>query len=441
MELVAETLRAALEELAASNEQWLAALITQGWAQRYGRPARYDRLPKTKLELAAYVLQVGEDGMRLLRAVHQDDAPPRRRTLSQVQVLRQVWIQQYFYDVNGQLGWRGPKYTKDRLSRRGALRPSESPGAGSPDPASARVPWSSTEIVTPHDAEARFAHRPGKAAWIGYKDHQTETCDAAGPNVIVHVATRTAPEQDISMLEPIHHALARRRLLPAEHLVDAGYVSPAAILRAATGYGVTLLGPLRPITPSRRRPGFDKQDFRIDSEHHTGTCPRGVTSPPWKKTRLDGQPGHSAFFPRAACRACTDRLSCTGNVDGKGRHLILMPRPLQEVQNRARVEQNSRRRTGRPAMQCAQVARPPSPRPSTPTAFATAATADWRRHTSSTSSPPPVPTSSASANASHPAPHHPDPHGRSPRSNGSARTPHARTVVDRAKIANSIRKF
>ncbi|MFE7028870.1 transposase [Streptomyces sp. NPDC057621] len=143
------------------------------------------------------------------------------------------------------------------------------------------------------------------------------------------------------MLEPIHHALARRRLLPCEHLVDAGYTSPAAILRAATAYGVTLLGPLRPITPSRRRPGFDKRDFRIDWEHHTATRLHGVTSPPWKDTRLDGQPGHSVLFPRAACRACTDRLKCTGNIDGKGRHLILMPRPLQEVQNQARADQET----------------------------------------------------------------------------------------------------
>ncbi|WP_405675268.1 transposase [Streptomyces canus] len=88
-------------------------------------------------------------------------------------------------------------------------------------------------------------------------------------------------------------------------------------------------------------PGFDKQDFRVGWEHHTATCPRGVTSPPWKETRLDGRPGHFVLFPRAACRACTDRLSCAGNVDGKGRHLILMPRPLQEVQNRARAEQET----------------------------------------------------------------------------------------------------
>ncbi|MGP4030356.1 transposase [Actinomadura sp. 3N407] len=37
-ELVGETLRAALEELAAADEQWLAALVTAEWARRYHRP-------------------------------------------------------------------------------------------------------------------------------------------------------------------------------------------------------------------------------------------------------------------------------------------------------------------------------------------------------------------------------------------------------------------
>ncbi|MGW1076595.1 transposase [Streptomyces sp. NPDC002537] len=203
------------------------------------------------------------------------------------------------------------------------------------------MPWSSTEIVTPHDTDARFAHHPGKAAWIGYKDHQTETCGAAGPNVIVHVATQTAPEQDIAMLEPIHHALAARRLLPSEHLADAAYISPTAILRAATGYGVTLLGPMRPITPSRHRPGFTKQDFRINWQARTATCPRGMTSPQWKDTLLDGQPRYSVRFSRAVCRAYEDRLACTAGTDGRGRHLVLMPRPLQEIQNRTRTEQKA----------------------------------------------------------------------------------------------------
>ncbi|MGW3108447.1 IS1182 family transposase [Streptomyces sp. NPDC001100] len=341
VELVTETLRTALEELANANEEWLAPLVTVGWAERYGRPVHYDRLPRSKEKLAAHVLQVGEDGMSLLRAVHQEGAPSRLRHQPKVQVLRRVWVQQFWYDAAGQLGRRGPKDSHDRLSRRDAPRRSDGPGEGSPGIGTARVPWSREEIVTPHDAEARFAHRPGKAAWIGYKDHQTETCDGTGPNVIVHVATQPAPEQDVSVLETIHHALGRRALLPAEHPVDSGYVTPATILRATTAYGITVLGPVRLVPPRQHRPGFDKKDFHIDWDRHTATCPRGVTSPPWKTTRLDGQTSHSVLFPRAACRECADRQSCTGNTDGRGRHLILMPRPLQEIQNRARIEQET----------------------------------------------------------------------------------------------------
>ena len=101
-----------------------------------------------------------------------------------------------------------------RDSRRGTPRRSASALAsdGSPDPASARVPWSGLEIVSPHDPEARFSHKPGKVEWVGYKDHQTETCDEEQPNLIVHVVTTPAPEQDIGVVGGIHAALAEQHL-------------------------------------------------------------------------------------------------------------------------------------------------------------------------------------------------------------------------------------
>jgi hypothetical protein len=89
-ELVTETPRAALEQLALADEHWLAPLITADWADRYGRPAIYHRLPKGKAALEEYALQVGTDGMRLLRAVFSDQAAPRLRTLPQVEILRRV---------------------------------------------------------------------------------------------------------------------------------------------------------------------------------------------------------------------------------------------------------------------------------------------------------------------------------------------------------------
>ncbi|MFD7906175.1 hypothetical protein ACFV4G_28515 [Kitasatospora sp. NPDC059747] len=250
-ELVGETLRAALEGLAAADEDWVSVLVTAEWARRYGRPVRYDRLPREKTGRERYAVAVGEDGMRLFHALLAPGAPARLRRLPWVEVLRQVWVQQYWYDETGALRWRGPKQTRDRLSRRHSPRRSMSADAsdGRPDPALARVQWSSVEIVSPHDPQARFSHKPGKAEWVGYKDHQTETCD---------------PEQDIDALERIHSNLAARDLAPAERLVDGGYTSPATIHRARTEYGIDLVGPVRLAPTARALPGFNKVDFRAN---------------------------------------------------------------------------------------------------------------------------------------------------------------------------------
>lgn len=192
-ELVTETLRLALEALATWEPSWLAPLIDTEWGRRYGRPARYDRLPKDKDELAEHVLRVGTDGMRILKALTEPGAPPLLRGMAEVEVLRRVWVQQYWTDEHGDLAWRGPKNTKDRLSRRDmSRRAADGPGTDGRPVGTASVPWASMEIVTPHDPEARYCQKltaAGQRAWIGYRDHQTESCEGDGANVIVHVAT------------------------------------------------------------------------------------------------------------------------------------------------------------------------------------------------------------------------------------------------------------
>ncbi|MGW6833863.1 transposase [Streptomyces sp. NPDC054949] len=322
----------ALEELVAHGEEWLAGFVTADWGDRYGRPVRYDRLPRGSDALIAYVLRVGRDGMHILQAVHDVDAPPRLRALPAVEVLRQVWVQQYWVDEDGQLCWRRPKSSRDWASRRTTERRNtgNASAAGRPDPASARVPWSGMEIVTPHDPEARYSQKvtaAGQRDWIGYRDHQTETCDETSPNVIVQVTTRPAPEQDIDAVDLIHQGLTAQGFQPTEHVVDSGYISPDSIHHAARQRGIPLFGPVRDDPQAGKRPGFAKQDFRIDWQARTLTCPNGVTSPPWKPTLGDGHPRLSVLFPR--------------NAEGKGRHVFLMPQPLQEIQTKARADQTT----------------------------------------------------------------------------------------------------
>ncbi|WP_267145298.1 IS1182 family transposase [Plantactinospora alkalitolerans] len=341
VELVAETMRAALEALAKLDEVWLAGVMAPDWAERYGRAARHERQPTGAAAVRQYVEQVGADGIALLRAVYGRAAPTGGPRVGAVEVLRRVWVQQYWYDESGQLRWREAKLSRARKSREGTTRRRSRGTTTDDDAEPARVPWSRVEVVSPHDPQARFSHKPGKVEWVGYKDHQTETCDQERPNLIVHVVTTPAPEQDVNVVEAIHTALAEQRITPADHYLDSGYVTPETIHRASTAYAITVVGPVRQDPRADERPGFAKEDFHVDWQAETMTCPQGTVSPRWKPTVADGKPRLSVLFRRADCRACTARLQCTGNVDGKGRHLLLLPEPLQKIQTRARAVQQT----------------------------------------------------------------------------------------------------
>jgi hypothetical protein len=83
------------------------------------------------------------------------------------------------------------------------------------------LPHSSRAVVSPYDTSARYARHGHIISWKGFTAHLTETCAPDGPNVITDVAIT----HDNQVLPGIHTRLSRRGLLPAEHLVDAGYTS------------------------------------------------------------------------------------------------------------------------------------------------------------------------------------------------------------------------
>jgi hypothetical protein len=113
------------------------------------------------------------------------------------------------------------------------------------------------------------------------------------------------------------------------------------VYRASTAHAIIIVGPICQDPRAVERPGFAKEDVHVDWRAETVTCPRGTVSPRWKPMMADGKPRLSVLFRRADCRACTTRQQCTGNVDGKGRHLLLLPEPLQEIQNRTRSLQQT----------------------------------------------------------------------------------------------------
>src|SRR4029079_19052148 len=75
LELMAETLRAALDDVAAVVPDWLRAVAQPCWFERYGRRVEDYRLPKSREEREALALEVGADGFVLLGALDAPTAP------------------------------------------------------------------------------------------------------------------------------------------------------------------------------------------------------------------------------------------------------------------------------------------------------------------------------------------------------------------------------
>ena len=274
------------------------------------RPAQARRT-----ELAS---QYGRDGYHLLEAAFAPGAPGWLRELPAVEVLRQVWVQQYTRGQDGTV-----------IRREAGLESGLPPGR--------------SRIISPYDLDVRYSQKRGKE-WRGYKVHLTETCTHPGapaaPNLITNVATTVAAVADAAMTEPVHDMLAAAGLLPGEHAADAGYAG-ADLLLAARARGITLLAPLAvPSSPQARAGGYTADMFTIDWDAQQVTCPQGTASRPWFAARISGRDGFAVRFPAAACRACPARGKCTTSAR-QGRQLFLRPRETHEAITALRASQSA----------------------------------------------------------------------------------------------------
>ncbi|MET7718246.1 IS1182 family transposase [Streptomyces sp. NPDC005407] len=314
LELVGESLRAALEELAEADPDWLRPLIEPEWAKRYGRRIEIGKLPGGKAAVTERAEQTGRDGQKILTAAWAASAPPHLRLLPQVEILRQAWVHHYFWDARGRLRWRDGH----------ALPPAH------------------LRFDSPYDTDTHYCVKRD-TAWSGYRVHLTESCDEQRPELVVHVATTHSTVQDVEMTATIHDDLAKRELLPCEHVVDAGYTTPAHIERAARVHGVTLLGPVVPdhSRQAKAGSGFAKSAFPIDWDNQQATCPQGAVSREWRPLRISGHDYIQVKFAKADCLACPVRPRCTSSAT-RPRALALLPtRELHEIQTRNRLDQTA----------------------------------------------------------------------------------------------------
>jgi transposase len=170
---VQEALRHALNQLSEVHAPWVQQHVPVAWDERYGPRAEGGRFPKEASKRDALALQIGADGYHLLEWLGADEHAADLRRRPAVEVLRQMWVQQYYRcTVPGleTLRWR---------------RTDAQP------PAALRM-------QSPYDVEARYSQKR-ETQWGGSKVHLSETCDVGQPDVMTQVSPTLATMSDVVM--------------------------------------------------------------------------------------------------------------------------------------------------------------------------------------------------------------------------------------------------
>jgi len=226
-----------------------------------------------------------------------------------VQVLRQVWLQQF-------------ELIEDKLHFR----------------TDQNIPPGAKMISSPYDIEVTTTCK-SNYWYSGYKVHLSESCDEDGPNLITHVETSRAGNGDVDVTPLIHKALAQKELLPKEHLADTAYGESKQFVASRRDYGIDLIVPARVGNDwqSKEKQGFDSNHFAIDWEAKTAQCPTKHPCASWTET-VDGYDNQviKIKFSRKDCKVCEVKAHCTKN---DCRTITVRPREQYLALQQARTRQ------------------------------------------------------------------------------------------------------
>ena len=311
LELLGESVRHALNALAEIAPDWLLGVAPSDWFDRYGKRIEQYRLPKEKAERDALALQIGTDGFHLMEAAYASTAPVEVQQAEAVEILRQVWVQQ-FHRQDDQI----------RLRLEGD------------------VPPAAQTINSPYEIEARYSKKRERT-WTGYKTHLTESHDEEKPHLITQVLTTPSTTPDSEATPLVHEALKQADRLPNEHTVDTGYTTAEHLTTSRDEYGIELIGPVSRdgSWQAAEGKGYDASQFTLDWESRTATCPSGKTSRPFR-SYPNARGFVMATFSPADCQECEHRSDCTRNQAGT-RTLSLHPQDEHEALHQRRDEQKT----------------------------------------------------------------------------------------------------
>jgi transposase len=320
IELVGETLRATLNDLAVQAPDWVRTVAPPEGYERYPRRSEQGRLPKGKDARDRYAQTVGEEGFYLLDKLATPTTPFHLRKLTSVKTLEVIWGQQYERTTVAKPGGRGSGRSSVRWKTLTEL------------------PRAAEQLESPYDLDARYRTKRD-THWLGYMVHYTETCDRKKISLITHVHTTSATVHDSQCPARIQEALADRHLSPREPIVDTAYLDAELLVNSAKEHHITLVGPPRSQAGWQNKVAgaYSYDQFTVDWERQQVRCPQGKWSLPWHERRDPSRdPWFAAHFRKQDCAPCAMRSLCTRSPR-QARFFNLLPREQHEALQQARA--------------------------------------------------------------------------------------------------------
>jgi transposase len=313
LELIGETVRAALNRIALVAPEWLKDRVPETWYERYSTRIEQTRLPASKAARVTWAQQTARDGRELLESIYSGNAPEEVRSLPIVEILRQIWVQKIMW-IDDEPFLRDVK----------------------------DGPPIADKIESPYETEARYG-RKSHTIWRGYQAHFTETCDDEHPHLVINVLTGTAGEPDCKQTQAIHENLKAKDLLPAVHYLDSGYIDGEILATTPTDYGIEIVGPARPNVSHQAKAnrGYDSSCFHFDWEKRIATCPQGNTTD-YVTDLVDnwGNDYVQARFSARDCKPCPVLELCTRSKK-KRRYVAFRPQASHEANLHNRQQQQT----------------------------------------------------------------------------------------------------
>jgi transposase len=188
LECVGATLRQALTVLATAAPDWRQAWGPAAWCERYSRRFAAYRRPPERPARYALAEHLGTDGHHLLWALSEPATPAWLREMPAIQLLRQVWLQQFYAPPAGQpVRWRRAE----------------------------DLPPAPLLISSPDDPDARYGTKR-ETDWTGDKVHVPEPGDDETPHRLPAGTPTPATTSDFAVLPTMQAHLATRQGTPGE---------------------------------------------------------------------------------------------------------------------------------------------------------------------------------------------------------------------------------